>query len=111
MDAQSGVPSETGDGGKVLMAVRHAVCQKPVKLRDTPSAVYPTEASALQLHRQFVVGGQAVFYPLHLIMEKADGRQISLDSGGGFSPLLHIEDVGSQMLAVDVGQLLQTVFL
>lgn len=57
MDAQSGVPGQAGDGGVILMAVRHTVCQKSVKLWDTPGAVYPTKPPALQPHRQFVVRG------------------------------------------------------
>ena len=111
MDAQSGVPGQAGDGGEVLVAVHHTGCQKSVELPDAPGAVHPAEAPALQLHRQFVVGGQAVFCPLNLVVKEADGRQVGLDGGGGFLPLLHIENVGSQVLAVDVGQLLQTIFL
>lgn len=44
-------------------------------------------------------------------MEETDRRQIGLDGGGRFSLLLHIEDVGGQVFAVDVRQLLQTIFL
>ena len=111
MDTQSGIPGQAGDGGIVLMAVRHTGCQEAVELPDAPGAVHTAEPPALQLHRQLVIGGQMVFRPLHLIVEKADGRQISLDGGGGFSPLLHIEHIGGQVLAVDIRQLLQSVLL
>lgn len=42
-------------------------------------------------------------------MEKADGRQIGLDGGGGLIPFLHIEHVGGEVLATDVGQFLQAI--
>lgn len=44
-------------------------------------------------------------------MEKADGRQVALVAGGGFSSLLHIEHIGGRVPTPDVGQLLQMVFL
>ena len=37
---------------------------------------------------------QAIFRPLHLVVKETDGSQISLNGGGGFSLLLHIEDIG-----------------
>ena len=44
MDAQSSVPSQTGDGGVVLVAVCHAGGKEQVELPDTPGAVGLAEA-------------------------------------------------------------------
>lgn len=75
MDTQSSVLGQAGDGGKVLVAVRHTGRQKPVALPDAPGTVCLAKAPALQLHRQFVFRGQAVFCTLHFVMEKTDGSQ------------------------------------
>ena len=91
VDAQSGVPGQAGDGGKVLVIVCQTRRQKTMKLLDAPGTVHPTEAAALQLHRQFVVGGQAVFCPLHLVVKETNARQVGLDGRGGLFPLLQIE--------------------
>ena len=106
VDAQSGVPGQAGDGGKVLVIVCQTGRQKTMKLLDAPGTVHPTEAAALQLHRQFVVGGQAVFCPLHLVVKETNARQVGLDGRGGLAPILHIEHISGQVFAVDVGQLL-----
>ena len=44
-------------------------------------------------------------------MEKADGGEVGLDGAGRFAILLHPEDVGGQMLAADIGQLLEAIFI
>lgn len=63
----------------------------------------------LQLYRQFVVFRQAVFGLPHHVVIETDGGQIGFDGGSRFPTLLHINDVRSEMLAADVGQLLQVV--
>lgn len=57
IDTQSNVLGQAGDGGKVLMAVRHTDRQKAMELPDTPGSAYPVKAAALQLRCQFVVRG------------------------------------------------------
>lgn len=86
VDSQTGVPGQAGDGGVILMVVHHTVCQKSVKLWDTPGAVYPTKPPALQLHRQIIVGGQAVSCPLHLVVKETDARQVGLNGGRRSTP-------------------------
>ena len=44
-------------------------------------------------------------------MEKADGGEVGLDGAGRFIILLHPENIGGQMLAADIGQLLETIFV
>ena len=44
-------------------------------------------------------------------MEKADGGEVGLDGAGGLSVLLHPENIGGQMLAADIGQILEPVFV
>ena len=57
VDAQSGVPCQAGDGGKVFVIVCQTGHQKSMKLLDTPGAVHSAELPTLQFHRQFIVGG------------------------------------------------------
>lgn len=45
----------------------------------------------------------------HLVVEKADGGEVSFDGAGRLALRLQIEDIAHQMLAADVLQLLQVV--
>lgn len=44
-------------------------------------------------------------------MEKADGREVRLDGGGGLPPFLQVRDIRINMLRRDVRQPLQAVDL
>lgn len=44
-------------------------------------------------------------------MEEADGGQVGLDGAGRLAILLHLEDIGGEVPAADVLQLLQMVHI
>ena len=111
MDAQTAEAGEVQCEDVVLPMLHRGHGQHPVELRRGPGAVYPTEAPALQIDTQLAVVRQTVLCVLHLVVEEADGRQVGLDGAGGFALFLHVEDVGHQMLAADVGELLQAVLV
>ena len=80
-------------------------------LVDGDGAVHAAKATPLQFHGQLVITGESVFGPAHLVVEEPDGGQVGLDGAGRLAILLHLEDIGGEVPAADVLQLLQMVHI
>ena len=109
MDTQTGVAGQIQGENVGLPLLRHGAADQLAELRVRPCAILLSEAAALQGNAQFFIARQRVAGVGHLIVEKSDGGEVSLDGAGGFALLLQIENVAHQMLAADVLQLLQVV--
>ena len=73
MDAQPGEASQIEGQNVVPPVIPQRPTQHLVELHIAPGAIHATEAPLLQLHAQFIIGGQLVLGIAHLIMEEADG--------------------------------------
>ena len=82
MDAQTGETPQIEGQNVIPPVIAQRPAQHLVELHIAPGTVYAAKAPPLQLHAQFIVGGQLVLGIAHLIMEETDGRQIGLDGAG-----------------------------
>ena len=98
MDAQTGIAGQIQGEDVVLPLLRHGAADQLTELRVRPCAILLPEAAALQRNTQCFIARQHVAGMGHLIVEKADGREVGLDGAGGLALLLQIEDVSHQML-------------
>ena len=109
VDTQAGVTSQIQGENVVLPLLRHGAADQLAELRVRPCAIPLPKAAAFQGDAQFFIPRQRVTWMRHLVMEEADGGEISFDGTGRLALLLQIENVAHQMLAADVLQFLQVV--
>ena len=106
MNAQARIPGQIEDRHIVLPAQAQRLRQHPGELLPAPGAVDAAEGAPPQRDLQLLIVGQLIF-GVHQIVKKPDGGQVCFDGAGGLPIVLQLQDIGGQMLSVDVGQLLQ----
>lgn len=88
MDAQTGETAQIESQNVIPPVIAQGPAKHLVELHIAPCSVHTAEAPLLQLHAQFIIGGELILGIAHLIMEETDGRQVGLDGTGSEVVLL-----------------------
>ena len=111
MDAQSGITGKVHGKDVIIVLIFQRKAKHPVKLGNAPSPVFLAEDPALEFDTEFAVVRKPVFWVRHLVMEKANGGEVCFNGTGRLVLLLQILHITHQVLAADILQLLQPIFL